>query len=59
MSAMTPLTKGARHQRIVEIVTTHPVRSQTGCVVTISTIRWWRAPFVRGVIALMNAPGAR
>jgi transcriptional regulator of arginine metabolism len=29
MSGMTPLTKGARHQRIVEIVTTHPVRSQT------------------------------
>ncbi len=29
MSALTPLTKGARHQRIVDIVTTHPVRSQT------------------------------
>ena len=26
---LTPLTKGARHQRIVEIVTAHPVRSQT------------------------------
>ncbi|HLY96226.1 MAG TPA: hypothetical protein VKO66_03355 [Sideroxyarcus sp.] len=26
---MTPLTKSARHQRIVEIVTAHPVRSQT------------------------------
>ena len=29
MSAVTPLTKSARHQRIIEIVTTHPVRSQT------------------------------
>ena len=29
MSAMTPLTKSARHQRIIDIVTTHPVRSQT------------------------------
>ena len=29
MTALTPLTKGARHQRIVEIVTSHPVRSQT------------------------------
>jgi transcriptional regulator of arginine metabolism len=29
MTALTPLTKGARHQRIVEIVTTHRVRSQT------------------------------
>ncbi|HEY0642034.1 MAG TPA: arginine repressor [Nocardioides sp.] len=29
MSAMTPLTKGARHQRIIDIVTAHPVRSQT------------------------------
>ena len=29
MTAMTPLTKGARHQRIVDIVTAHPVRSQT------------------------------
>ena len=29
MSAMTPVTKSARHQRIIEIVTTHPVRSQT------------------------------
>ena len=29
MSALTPLTKGARHQRIIEIVSTHPVRSQT------------------------------
>ncbi|MFC0220850.1 arginine repressor [Nocardioides zeicaulis] len=26
---MTPLTKGARHQRIVDIVTSQPVRSQT------------------------------
>ena len=29
MSAMTPLTKSARHQRIIDIVTAHPVRSQT------------------------------
>src|SRR6478752_590826 len=29
MSAMTPLTKSARHQRIIDIVTSHPVRSQT------------------------------
>jgi transcriptional regulator of arginine metabolism len=29
MSAVSPLTKGARHQRIVDIVTAHPVRSQT------------------------------
>ncbi|WP_242497532.1 arginine repressor [Nocardioides oleivorans] len=29
MSAVTPLTKRARHQRIIDIVTTHPVRSQT------------------------------
>jgi transcriptional regulator of arginine metabolism len=29
MSALTPLTKGARHQRIIDIVTAHPVRSQT------------------------------
>ena len=29
MSAVAPMTKGARHARIVEIVTTHPVRSQT------------------------------
>lgn len=28
-SAMTPLTKGARQQRIVELLATHPVRSQT------------------------------
>ena len=26
---MTPLTKSARHQRIIDIVTAHPVRSQT------------------------------
>ena len=29
MTAMTPLTKSARHQRIIDIVTAHPVRSQT------------------------------
>ena len=29
MSATTPLTKSARHQRIIDIVTAHPVRSQT------------------------------
>ena len=29
MSAVTPLTKSARHQRIIDIVTAHPVRSQT------------------------------
>ena len=29
MSAMTPLTKGARHQRIIDLVTSRPVRSQT------------------------------
>ncbi|RYB90564.1 arginine repressor [Nocardioides oleivorans] len=29
VSAVTPLTKRARHQRIIDIVTTHPVRSQT------------------------------
>jgi len=29
MSAITPLTKSARHQRIIDIVTAHPVRSQT------------------------------
>ena len=28
-TAMTPLTKGARQQRIVELLATHPVRSQT------------------------------
>ena len=29
MTAVSPLTKGARHQRIIDIVTSHPVRSQT------------------------------
>ena len=29
MSALTPLTKSARHQRIIDLVTAHPVRSQT------------------------------
>lgn len=29
MTAVTPLTKSARHQRIIDIVTAHPVRSQT------------------------------
>ena len=29
MTAMTPLTKSARHQRIIDIVTAHPVHSQT------------------------------
>ncbi len=29
MSAVSPLTKSARHQHIIELVTTHPVRSQT------------------------------
>ena len=29
MSAVSPLTKSARHQRIIDIVTSHPVRSQT------------------------------
>jgi transcriptional regulator of arginine metabolism len=29
MSAVSPLTKSARHQRIIDIVTAHPVRSQT------------------------------
>ncbi len=29
MSATTPVTKGARHRRIVELVTHHEVRSQT------------------------------
>lgn len=29
MNAIAPVTKGARHARIIEIVTTHPVRSQT------------------------------
>ena len=29
MSAVTPTTKGARHQRIVDLVTQHEVRSQT------------------------------
>ena len=29
MSAMSPLTKNARHQRIIELVTHHAVRSQT------------------------------
>ena len=29
MTAVSPLTKGARHQRIVELVTSHAVRSQT------------------------------
>jgi len=28
-TAITPLTKGARQQRIVELLSTHPVRSQT------------------------------
>lgn len=28
-TAMTPLTKGARQQRIVELLATHPIRSQT------------------------------
>ncbi len=29
MSAVAPVTKGARHARIIDIVTTHAVRSQT------------------------------
>ena len=29
MSAVSPMTKGARHQRIIDIVTHHEVRSQT------------------------------
>ena len=29
MTAVAPVTKGARHARIIEIVTTHSVRSQT------------------------------
>ena len=28
MTATSPLTKGARHQRIIELVTQHEVRSQ-------------------------------
>ncbi len=29
MTAVSPLTKGARHQRIIDLVTSHAVRSQT------------------------------
>ena len=29
MNAVSPLTKGARHQRIIELVTSHGIRSQT------------------------------
>jgi len=29
MTAVSPLTKSARHQRIIDLVTSHPVRSQT------------------------------
>jgi transcriptional regulator of arginine metabolism len=29
LSAVSPLTKSARHQRIIDLVTTHAVRSQT------------------------------
>ena len=32
MSATSPITKGARHQRIIDLVTQHEVRSQTDLV---------------------------